>query len=477
MNNSGISTVTKDNNDTSALVDMEDLTVADNRIVDCAQKLPNSFFHTLAGGGIVLGEVSHVRIHDNYIALNSTIYSNVPACGIFVTNGEGLEVSHNTVRNNSSVTAEKNVGYYQAGIVAFVKGSVLFHDNVVVCSRGQALILSVYDGSISVDGNTLVSHGLYAQPVSPDMLGGAVSILNVGGEILKLSNLFVSHINQENSGEIDATPLDGRILFHNNQVTLEVQGNSVSCSVAILNFDDVSLLGNQATHCIWARGYNNHLICENNLMMVKEEDCELLQRTQEGMVNELDKKANTWSVVMQRHFAMLQLNRGSHLIVAETRLKESLGENNEKVAALNQASTAAPKIGLSLRAMAAREAPLLKMGPTDWMVYGQVLNQEGNPVSGVRVRVFDRDLHFSDLLGDTTTDESGNFDMIYHESDFAGISDGLPELYVMVEDEHGKLLYSSRDNVRFETGRIEYFKIVVGEKPPDNSTQETKDTR
>ena len=106
-----------------------------------------------------------------------------------------------------------------------------------------------------------------------------------------------------------------------------------------------------------------------------------------------------------------------------------------------------------------------KLGPHDWAVFGRVLDPEGKPVRGVQVRVFDRDRKYDDLLGDTQTDDAGNFFAVYHERDFAETNENLPELYVMVNDEAGNLLYSSRDNVRSNPQRIEFFEIRLNAQP------------
>ena len=89
------------------------------------------------------------------------------------------------------------------------------------------------------------------------------------------------------------------------------------------------------------------------------------------------------------------------------------------------------------------------------MVYGQVVDEAGEPLEGLRVQVCDRDRKYDDLLGDTETDEHGDFSVVYHERDFAEVGEELPELYVVVEDQGGNKLYSSRDSVRAEAGRVD----------------------
>jgi hypothetical protein len=171
------------------------------------------------------------------------------------------------------------------------------------------------------------------------------------------------------------------------------------------------------------------------------------------------------AVPIMESFAELQEKRATRLADAEARLKEHLGEDDPRVTALRQSAFAAEGLKRSLRTTAVRDDRLPKLRAQEWMVFGRVVDSGGRPVVGVTVRVFDRDRKYDDLLGETTTDEYGDFAVVYHERDFAEAGEGLPELYVMVEDQRGRLLYSSRDAIRYEAGRAEYFHIVLSENP------------
>ncbi|MBA2713586.1 MAG: hypothetical protein H0U55_08550 [Rubrobacteraceae bacterium] len=167
---------------------------------------------------------------------------------------------------------------------------------------------------------------------------------------------------------------------------------------------------------------------------------------------------------MMRSFAELQEKRAARLSDAEARLKEHLGEDHPRVMALRQTSLAAEDLRRSLRATAVRDSRIPRLEPLQWMVFGRVLDPARRPATGMIVRVFDRDRKYDDLLGVTRTDEYGDFFVVYHERDFAETHENLPELYVMVEDEEGSTLYSSRDELRFEAGRAEYFEIVLDQQ-------------
>jgi len=177
------------------------------------------------------------------------------------------------------------------------------------------------------------------------------------------------------------------------------------------------------------------------------------------------------AVPIMESFAELQEKRATRLADAEARLQEHLGEDDPRVTALRQSAFAAEGLKRSLRTTAVRDDRLPKLRMQEWMVFGRVLDSGGRPVVGVTVRVFDRDRRYDDLLGETETDEYGDFAVVYHERDFAEAGEGLPELYVMVEDRQGNLLYSSRAELRYEAGRAEYFQIVLGEQQAQPSPE------
>ncbi len=180
-------------------------------------------------------------------------------------------------------------------------------------------------------------------------------------------------------------------------------------------------------------------------------------------------------------FAEAHEKRATRLAGAEARLKARLGDDHPRVMALRRAVATTNELKTSLRTTATREARRPKIGPHEWLVFGRVLDPTGHPVSGLRVRVFDRDRKYDDLLGDTITDEFGDFRAIYHERDFAEMGEALPELYVMVSDAKGNVLYTSRDTAWIKAGRAEYFEIVLGqelapEAPPPKPRPSPKGT-
>lgn len=189
-------------------------------------------------------------------------------------------------------------------------------------------------------------------------------------------------------------------------------------------------------------------------------------------VDELLRRASEIGAPLLARFAELQEKRATRLAAAEARLKTHLGEDHPQVVALRRVGAAAGELKRTTGTMAERLARWPKLRPHEWVVFGQVLDAEGNPAAGLRVRVYDKDRKYDDLLGDTTTDEYGDFAAIYHERDFAEAGEELAELYVMVDDEKGNLLYSSHDHVRPNAGRAEYFEIVLSEEMPGKTVEQ-----
>jgi len=98
---------------------------------------------------------------------------------------------------------------------------------------------------------------------------------------------------------------------------------------------------------------------------------------------------------------------------------------------------------------------------SDWIVRGQVTDENGQGLAGLIVSVYDRDLIFDDRLGETTTDENGNFRFVYHAEDFRDIIEQRPDIFVRVLNQKRKTIYTSQDAVRCEASRIEEFEITI----------------
>jgi hypothetical protein len=178
---------------------------------------------------------------------------------------------------------------YQAGIVSLfatggvppVEGQTRFqtstpairiHDNIVVCPKGRTLIV-IATGPVSVIDNALTSHAIRDEPDPLSQLpqmarfaeeGQCVLIINLGRTPVLADAIpgfgINTGIHLERAGTLDSANLrvvpaatlspfpDGRTLFHDNQVTLQIVDNApdlTQSSAAIVSLDDVSLQDNQ----------------------------------------------------------------------------------------------------------------------------------------------------------------------------------------------------------------------------------------
>ncbi len=98
-----------------------------------------------------------------------------------------------------------------------------------------------------------------------------------------------------------------------------------------------------------------------------------------------------------------------------------------------------------------------------FIIHGKVVGMEtGQGIPGLKVKAFDRDLIFDDLLGEVKTDKEGNFEIVYDKSDFRELFfDNKPDIFIKVKTKEGEEIYSSSDKVRYGAGKVEDFTIPI----------------
>lgn len=182
-------------------------------------------------------------------------------------------------------------------------------------------------------------------------------------------------------------------------------------------------------------------------------------------VLELFTQAYEQQPALMGELAAEQAAMAKRLGAAAKRLRKLNGADDPRAAELTRQAAGADRMQAALRSDMARRKrqPALKRG--EWMVYGTVVDPEGRPVAGVRVRVRDRDGKLSDLLGASTSDEFGDFAVVFSERAFFERGEKGPDLFVTVDDGKDNQLFSSADNVRFNAGQAEYFLITLPARP------------
>lgn len=96
-----------------------------------------------------------------------------------------------------------------------------------------------------------------------------------------------------------------------------------------------------------------------------------------------------------------------------------------------------------------------------WIVKGWVSDEQGSPITGVTVRLYDKEHKFDQMLGAQQAGKEGEFQFTIEGKIFKDHLDKLPLIYLTVADENNKTLYSSRKAIRYSAGRTEAFDIKV----------------
>jgi 5-hydroxyisourate hydrolase-like protein (transthyretin family) len=191
----------------------------------------------------------------------------------------------------------------------------------------------------------------------------------------------------------------------------------------------------------------------------------------QNTLSSVEKQAATAGVPALNTFAQLQQRRATRMTNAAKILSAKLGKNDPAVVAAQTMAQSALDLNTHITTQTVRVKNFPRLHPNEWIVYGTVVDGQGKPAVGLSVRVFDKDRKYDDLLGDTETDANGDFSSIYHERDFKETGENFPDLYVMVSDASGKVLFSSLDSVRYEAGRLEYFAIRLGATKAPRATR------
>jgi V8-like Glu-specific endopeptidase len=99
---------------------------------------------------------------------------------------------------------------------------------------------------------------------------------------------------------------------------------------------------------------------------------------------------------------------------------------------------------------------------TEFKIHGRVTEEEsGLGVANLRVRAYDKDFVFDDLLGCTDTDAVGDFSIHYTRKDFRELFEGEPDVYLAVQTPHRTELVRTDGCVRWAASAGESFDIAI----------------
>ena len=280
-------------------VNIHDFTAYRNLIRNCARQLPNlidqkGLDKNVAFGGIILTDCTNGRIQENRIEENGQVLG-APICGVFVFNGEEMDISTNSIINNGLPIVENDTPVTKGnrgGIVVKMTfktadfknlleatnpsfdgvPSIKVHDNIVLQPVGFALYLTAF-GPVSVVSNQFTSLGPDTKNIQ-SLLASTVFIFNLG---ISKDLFVIAFKNMANSAgsyqKLLQTPSfqkifkalqylpNGKVMFSSNQTTLDVRQptNNLSLSSQLIaSLDDVAFNTNQTE-------------CAGYLSLIKEE--------------------------------------------------------------------------------------------------------------------------------------------------------------------------------------------------------------
>ncbi len=285
---------------TRVMITVEDLTITRNRITHCVQQMPaeipSQLLNQIGFGGVALADCENAVIRENRIENNGVSHLE-PVCGIFILQGDKIDISDNRILNNGPKLLQRDNPPARPGMrggVVVLRSirsrlaaavsertrpdldgipAIKVHDNVVVQPLGHALLLFAI-GPVSVVNNQLTSQGvdfrnnplallagtvlIYDLGVATDFIGrgrvySARSYARTSASTYQPSGVYVEESNSFNLTSAAARygqfTAGGQVMFNDNQVTLDLQEEEVHLaysSILLLSLDDVSFCGNQS---------------------------------------------------------------------------------------------------------------------------------------------------------------------------------------------------------------------------------------
>lgn len=108
-----------------------------------------------------------------------------------------------------------------------------------------------------------------------------------------------------------------------------------------------------------------------------------------------------------------------------------------------------------------------------FIVFGKVTEANGEPLSGLLVRAFDRDLRSKELLGEATTKTDGSYQIEYSSDDFKKAEKNHADLTIKVFNEVDTPLQatSERKEIIFNAKQEEEINLIVQETEPVRASE------
>lgn len=255
------------------------LQIIGNEIIECLAGRRPEANAGLPLGGIVLGNVYDLQVHDNRIERNGE-EAAAPVCGIYVRQSRGVEITRNLIRDNGRPPDSSLFQGPQAGICLAGASVMLEPDpdgkeqgtfrvspipaaridgNTVESRRGPALLIRGM-GPMMIRNNRLAALDILADLTdnvtdAVEAYVGAVFILNLG-----LPGYFAGWLSALGFGSLregfavlgqptERFVVGGQVQFTDNQTRLDLTGRTVEVALAnqlIFSLDDTAIADNQS---------------------------------------------------------------------------------------------------------------------------------------------------------------------------------------------------------------------------------------
>ena len=327
------------------------LNITENHIFECFQNQLDSVLRDLVSvrglGGISIALCADVSIHRNRIEKNGVTYTK-PTCGIWISFGEEVEITHNTIADNAPLSSDptddlpagKRGGIAliasAMSIVNFLQGgkeeevqvtrrpATRIQDNNVDQPVGRALTLFAI-GPAAILNNQFNSERSGPNPL--ERYVGGVLVLNIGG--LNQAGSFINSnigssasnpfttFNAKQKDQFQRDSLfrlpNGNTLFNSNQTRLGLDNQSL-ISQLIWTADDLGFDGNQSEALAKGAPFDNVRGVINTALLAAT------LRASDNRFKEPLRSPNTFRQISLLTFSTLMnttpMNQGSHCMGA-----------------------------------------------------------------------------------------------------------------------------------------------------------------
>ena len=254
------------------------LRIGGNEIIDCVTEQVERE-NGAPFGGIVLGRVYDLEIHDNRIERNGG-QARVAVCGIFAAHSRNVQITRNLLRDNGRLPDGELLPGPQAGIMLRDAGTTAVidpHGKESGTFRVSAVAAVRIDGNVveSRRGPALWIAGMGAMQIRDNRLAAIDILADLQDEITDAADAYVGSVYLMNRGlpgymagwlaalgfdglkegftlqgqPVERLVVGGQVQFTGNQVRLDLTAPTSELALAnmlIFSLDDTSVANNQS---------------------------------------------------------------------------------------------------------------------------------------------------------------------------------------------------------------------------------------